>query len=309
MEVIRGIYNIRERHRGCVVTIGNFDGIHLGHQALLAQLKARGKQLGVPTLVIIFEPQPMEFLLKDNNVPRLMRFREKIEGLKEQGIDYVLCLRFNRKLALQTAEDFVQHYLIATIGAPYVLIGDDFRFGYQRRGNLALLQALGRGHFEVASLDTFKIQDERVSSTRIRQLLECGNLELAQVLLGRAFSMKGIIVKGDQRGRLLGFPTANICLYRKLIPLRGVFVVQMLGLNHQAALPGVANVGIRPTIGGQTQPSLEVHLLGFDQEIYGKRVEVRFLTKLRDELKFANLDELKQRILLDVTEAQLFFET
>lgn len=306
MELIRGIYNVKERHRNCVITIGNFDGLHLGHLDLLKCLKNKAKFLQQKTLVIIFEPQPNEYFANDNAPARLMRFREKIEGLKELGIDLVLCLPFNADLAQQSAEDFIKT-LVSKLAPSYFLVGDDFRFGCQRRGDIVLLQQLGKQlQFAADQLPTFIKSNERVSSTRVRELLKLGDLATVHKLLGRSFTLKGRVAKGDQRGRLLGFPTANIHLHRRTVPINGVFTVSMENIANDP-IPGVANIGTRPTISGGTKSLLEVHLLDFDQEIYGKHVTVNFLYKLRDEQKFTNLSALQEQIAQDVIAAREFF--
>jgi riboflavin kinase / FMN adenylyltransferase len=305
MEIIRGFYNLKKRHQECVITIGNFDGLHLGHQALIKKLVEKGQELNLPTLTIIFEPQPNEFF-SHKTTPRLMRFREKIEGLMEQGIDRVLCVHFDEKIALQTADVFVRRILIEKLAVKYVLIGDDFRFGYKRLGDIGLLKNFGeKYHFQTEALETFKLLEKRVSSTRIRKLLEAGNLTKVRILLGRQFSMKGKVIHGDKRGRLLGFPTANIHLHRKETPIKGVFAVEVLGLDHEP-IPGVANIGTRPTITGEQRLLLEVHLLNFTRDIYGQKVEIRFLKKFRDEKKFASLDELKKQIQDDIFQAERY---
>jgi riboflavin kinase / FMN adenylyltransferase len=305
MQVIRGIYNITERHQKCAVTIGNFDGLHLGHQALLAQLKAKAEKLCIPTLVILFEPQPNEFF-SDYKVQRLMRFREKIAALADLGVDFVLCLRFDKQLASQTAEQFIEQVLVAKLATPYVLVGDDFQFGYQRQGNLSLLNKLGARHFVAENMKTLRLADARVSSSRIRDLLGAGELDLAAKLLGKTYSLIGRVMHGDKRGRLLGFPTANIALHRKQLAIGGVFAVEMLIDNGHFL--GVANIGNRPTVDQQDCLLLEVHLLDFDRDIYGQQVTVQFIAKLRDEKKFADLTDLIEQIKLDVAQAKMLFQ-
>ncbi|MBA2654603.1 MAG: bifunctional riboflavin kinase/FAD synthetase [Gammaproteobacteria bacterium] len=308
MEVIRGIHNLTEKHQECVVSIGNFDGLHLGHQALLETLVAKGRELHLPTLVIIFEPQPNEFFSQHENVPRLMRFREKVEAFQAQGIDRVLCIHFEEQTALQVAEVFVRTVLVEKLAVKYVAVGDDFRFGFKRMGDCSLLEALGqRYHFKTQCMETFEMSGSRVSSTRVRQLLKVGDMATVRTLLGRPYSMRGKIAHGDKRGRLLGCPTANIHLHRKVVPVSGVFAVNMLGIDAMP-LPGVANVGMRPTISGETRTLLEVHLLNFDRDIYGKNVEIEFLQKFREEKKFANFEELKEQIQKDIEQAREYHQ-
>lgn len=306
MEFIRGIYNIKPEHQDCVATIGNFDGIHLGHQTLLNKLIHKSKELNWPSLVITFEPQPNEYFATQKNVPRLMRFREKLDAFKDIGIDRVLCVPFKDSIAIQIAEVFVRSVLVEKLAVKYVLVGDDFHFGFKRMGNYQLLQSMGeKYHFKTECLATYQLYGERVSSTRVRHLLERGKMEEVRELLGRPYSMKGKIAHGDKRGRLLGVPTANISLHRKVVPIRGVFAVEMVGLTENP-LPGVANIGNRPTVDGDSRTLLEVHLLDFDQDIYGKTVEIRFLHKFRDEKQFANFEDLKTQIYQDIEAAKKF---
>lgn len=306
MQVIRNLCNINESHRNVVVTIGNFDGLHLGHRELLSTLKHEAVKLGCRTMAIIFEPQPNEFLRPDNQIPRLMTLAEKISGFRKQGIDYLLCLPFNRSISTLSAEEFVVDLLVNRLAIKYILVGDDFRFGYQRTGNFKQLQTFGeRYNFCVGEMPVYEIDGERVSSTKVRQLLNDGDMAGVQKLLGHPFELQGSVVHGDKRGRLLGFPTANIPLRRKKIPLSGVFAVKVLGVAGRA-LFGAANVGVRPTISGKTKALLEVHLFDFAEDIYGAKVRVLFLVKLRDEQKFASLDLLKEQISCDVLQAKAF---
>lgn len=307
MELIRGLCNLRPRHRGCVATIGNFDGVHLGHQVVLGQLAEKAEELGLPSVVITFEPYPQEFFARGATPPRLTRFREKIQALRRYSVDRVLCLRFDRALADMMAEDFIRRVLVEGLGVRYLVVGDDFRFGHRRRGDFALLKTAGvQQGFQVANRHTFAIDGARVSSTRIREALAMGDLSAAEKLLGRPYRMCGRVARGDQRGRQLGFPTANIYLHRKASPVQGVFAVEMFGLDAEP-LAGVANVGIRPTVDG-TRALLEVHLFDFAQDIYGRYVQVDFLHRLRAEQRFASLDALKQQIAMDVRQARDYFE-
>lgn len=306
MELIRGLHNLRPRHRGCVATIGNFDGVHLGHQAVLGQLAEAAGRLNLPTVVISFEPQPQEYFGGDALPPRLSRLREKLLALRRYSVDRTLCLSFNARLALMSAEDFVQTLLVDGLDVRYLVVGDDFHFGHQRRGDFAMLKAAGeRFGFQVVSMHSFQVDGARVSSTRVREALAKGDIGAAEKLLGRTYRMCGRVAQGDQRGRELGFPTANIHLHRQATPVRGVFAVEMFGIEGEP-VSGVANVGIRPTVDG-TRSLLEVHLFDFDGDIYGRYVEVEFLWKLRDEVRFASLDALKQQIALDAEAARQFF--
>lgn len=306
MELIRGIYNIKPAQKRCVVTIGNFDGVHLAHHALLEKLIQVAQDHGLPAVVILFEPQPNEYFSRGKITPRLMRLREKIMALQNHGIDRVLCLRFNSKLANLPAEKFIEEVLVEQLAIQHVIIGDDFHFGYQRHGNFALLKQFAEKYqFAAEQMPTILQHDLRISSSRIRIALEVGDLLTAKQLLGRSFAMSGRVAHGDKRGRMIGFPTANIFLHRKAVPIAGVYVVQMHGLSEQP-IAGVANVGTRPTVDG-TRSLLEVHLFNFQQEIYGAHVEVEFLAKLRDEKRYDSFELLRQQIMKDAEEAKHYF--
>jgi riboflavin kinase/FMN adenylyltransferase len=306
MKFIRGLYNLSPEQKGCVVTIGNFDGMHCGHIELLKKLNAKAEQLQLPATVIIFEPQPNEYFGGAKTPPRLMRLREKLSVLQAQGVQQVLCLRFDKTLAALSAEQFVEQILIAGLQIKHLIIGDDFRFGYQRLGDFELLQRYAMSHnFTVDKIHTFLMQDERVSSSRVRRALEVGDLKIAEYLLGRPFTLSGRVAHGDKRGRIIGFPTANIYLHRKAVPIAGVYVVKMHGITR-AGLPGVANVGTRPTVGG-TRSLLEVHLFDFNRDIYGRHVEVEFIKKLRDEKRYDSFELLKEQIFKDAAQARQFF--
>lgn len=306
MEIIRGLKNLHASHRGNVVTIGNFDGVHLGHQAVMSQLAEKGAVLGVPTAVVTFEPHPQEFFALDEQVPRLTRFREKMHILRRFAVDRVLTIRFDQRFAGMTAEAFIRDVLIGGLGVRELVVGDDFRFGHQRRGDFAMLERAGElGGFGVARTVTFSLDGERVSSTRVRSALAAAELDLAARLLGRVYRMSGRVARGDQRGRQIGFPTANIHLHRSATPLRGVYTVEVFGLEGEPVV-GVANIGTRPTVQG-SRPLLEVHLLDFAGDIYGRYVEVGFLKFLRPEQRFGDLNELKAQIGRDVLAARAFF--
>jgi riboflavin kinase/FMN adenylyltransferase len=308
MEIIRGLHNLRPRHHGCVATIGNFDGVHLGHQAVLGQLAEKADALCLPLVVVTFEPQPQEFFAQGDFPPRLTRFREKVQVLRRYAVDRVLCLRFNTHFALQSPENFIDTLLVNGLGVRYLVIGDDFRFGRDRAGDFAMLKAAGERHgFEVVNMHTFALDGVRVSSTRIRQALAVGDLNEAEKLLGRPYRMSGRVAHGDKRGRSIGFPTANIYLHRKATPVSGVFVVEMFGIAGEP-VAGVANVGTRPTVDG-TRTLLEVHLFDFQGDIYGAHVHVDFLHKLRDERRFESFEALKTQILLDAEQARAYFAT
>lgn len=304
---IRGLHNLRPWHRGCVATIGSFDGVHLGHQAILRQLIDASLQHGLPSVVIVFEPQPHEYFSGDKAPARLMRLREKVQALLAAGVGRVLCLQFNQELRHLSAEAFIEKILIEGLGIKHLVVGDDFRFGCDRRGDFALLQKVGteRG-FSVTDTITLELDGRRVSSTRIRSLLEAGNFVEAERLLGKPYSINGRIAYGQQLGRKLGVPTANVHLRRYRSPLHGVFTVTVKfadGSKYQ----GVANVGVRPTVNGDKKPLLEVHMFDFSRKVYGAMIDVTFHTKLRDEKKFNSLDELQAQLQLDIASAKDFF--
>lgn len=309
MQVIRGLHNLRAEHQGCVATIGNFDGVHLGHQAVFSHLLEKALQFGLPATVITFEPQPQEYFTPEKAPARLTRLREKLQAISKTGIDRVVLLEFNHKLAQMSAEQFVQLLLVDGLGIRYLFVGDDFRFGKNRVGDIELLRSVGRCHlFRVENMNTFVVGDERVSSTRIRELLAVSELEQAAHYLGRPYRICGRVTHGDARGRSIGFPTANINLHRRVSPLNGVYAVLVYGLSEFAA-QGVANIGTRPTVQGDQRYLLEVHLFDFEQQIYGAHVEVEFKVKLRDERRFDSFDQLRQQIELDSQTARKYFLT
>ncbi len=307
MELTRGLYNLRPNHRGCVATIGNFDGVHLGHQAVLGQLAEKSAELGIPAVVVLFEPQPQEFFARGTIPARLSRFREKMQVLRRYSVDRVVCLRFNRSLAAMQAEEFIQKLLVDGLGVRYLVVGDDFRFGHARRGDFAMLQAAGlRQGFQVVNMHTFSVDTIRVSSTRIREALAQEDFATAEKLLGRPYRMSGRVSHGDKRGHDLGFPTANIELHRQVTPLQGIFAVEVFGLE-QEPLAAVASIGTRPTFDG-TRCLLEVHVFDFDRDIYGRYVQVEFLNKLRDEVRFETPAALRRQMEVDATQARDFFK-
>ena len=315
-ELIRGLHNLRPRHRGCVATIGSFDGVHLGHQAIITQLRARAAEYDLPSVVIIFEPQPHEYFSGEKAPARLMRFKEKVLALFEAGVDRVLCLQFNERLRSLSAEAFIQQVLVDGLGIRHLVVGDDFRFGCDRSGDYALLQTVGaEAGFTVEDTATLEIAGERVSSTRIRQALENADFALAEQLLGKPYRITGLVARGRALGRQLGAPTANVRLHRYRSPLVGVYTVTAKRTNGSPMagncmeVAGVANVGFRPTVEGEgAKPLLEVHLFDFSGDLYGKEIAVTFCHKLRDEEKFESLDILKQKIAQDIENAKTWFK-
>lgn len=310
MRLIRGLHNLRPADRGCVATIGNFDGVHLGHRAVFQRLLARGRELGLPATVITFEPQPMEVFAPESAPARLTRLREKLGALRASGIERVMLLEFGPRLAAMSAPEFVQRLLIEGLGVRFLLVGDDFRFGRGRAGDFALLTDMGReaeangAGFAVEDLHTITHGAERISSTRVREALARGDLEQTRHLLGRPYCLEGRVVHGDKRGRSIGFPTANIALHRRVSPVRGVYAVRVKGLGSEP-WPGVANIGTRPTVDG-TSARLEVHLFDFDQSIYGRHLEVELALCLRDEQRFESFEALRAQIQRDAETARAF---
>ena len=306
VELIRGLHNLRPQHRGCVASIGNFDGVHLGHQAIVARLQEHAAATGLPARVVLFEPQPLEFFRPDAVEPRLMRLREKLAALAALGVDGVLCLHFDAQLAAMPREQFVERLLIQGLGVRQLVVGPDFRFGYKRLGDVEYLKAVGSSAgFGVEAMPPLLLDGERVSSTAVRQHLTGGDLAGAARLLGRPYTLHGRVSHGDERGRTIGFPTLNLPLRRKAVSLRGVFAVRVTGLADRP-LPAVANLGVRPTVGG-TQPLLEVHVLDFSGQVYGRQVQVEFVQQLRDERRFDGLEALRAQIDLDVRAARAVF--
>lgn len=307
MELVRNFHNLKSRHRGSVITIGNFDGVHTGHQAVIRQLQQYAREVALPTVVVTFEPQPLEFFAPQAAPARLTSFREKMEWLNEHGIDRVVCLRFQQSLAELPAEDFVEQLLVRGLEASYIVVGDDFRFGKGRVGDFKLLQAMQeKYHFRVLSTDTLMADGGRVSSSRIRGLLTEGRLREVKSMLGRTYSMSGRVIHGDNRGKQLGFPTANIALKRNKSPLLGVFAVRVEGLDGRV-YPGVANLGTRPVFAGK-QVLLEVHLLDFNRDIYGRHLHVNFDHRIRAEQKFSSVEELVAQIDKDIESTRRYYE-
>ncbi|MGF1681091.1 bifunctional riboflavin kinase/FAD synthetase [Photobacterium minamisatsumaniensis] len=305
MELIRGIHNIQSRHRGCVLTIGNFDGVHLGHQAVLRKVIAKAQALGCPATVMSFEPQPQELFAGDHAPARLTRFRDKYSHLKQVGLDRFLCVNFNSHFASLSAQDFIRRLLVEQLGVKFLVVGDDFRFGQGRSGDFALLEAAGKEHgFTVVSTQSFCVSEQRVSSTAIRQALANDQLVLAESMLGRPFSISGRVSHGRKLGRTIGFPTANIPLKRRVSPVSGVYAVEVHGIAS-TPLSGVANVGRRPTVNG-VRRQLEVHLFDFKADLYGVQLDVILQHKLRDEIKFESFDALKAQIERDAQTARVW---
>jgi len=305
MQFIRGQHNANSNAsitQGVVATIGGFDGVHRGHQALLTTLNAKARELNLRSMVISFEPSPREFFSKGAMPSRLQRFRDQYQSLADAKVDVFTCLRFNESLRAMSPAEFVEQVLSNRLNVRWLLVGHDFRFGRGREGDIDHLRALGAKHdFGVEEFAAFMMDKCRVSSTLVRQALLGGDLNRAAQLLGRPYSISGRVVKGNQLGRKLGFPTANVRLQR-IIPLTGVFAVRVTGAGLQLA-PAVASMGTRPTVNG-TEPLLEVYIFNFTGDLYHQQIKVEFVARLRDERWFPSLEALKDQMHLDAEQAR-----
>ena len=295
MQVFR---HINQKYSPSFLTIGNYDGIHLGHQAILKKLISESKSNNILSSVMTFEPHPREFFSPKLAPKRIISLREKLEYFDELKIDHVFIVNFNDEFSRKSYLDFIE-ILKKNIQAKKIIIGNDFRFGKQREGNI---DKLIDNSVDVCVMNKIEYKGERVSSTIIRDSLAAGDLKRAAMLLGRSYSISGKVVHGDKRGREIGFPTANIHMFHNRPPLKGVFAVK---LNN---MYGVANLGVRPTIAGFSKLNLEVHLFNFSKNIYGKHAHVTFLKKIRDEKKFENIDALKKQIQIDIDNVKKFFK-
>ena len=306
MEIVRGLQGLKARHRGAVITIGSFDGIHLGHGALIASTCGLAKQLAQPAMMLTFEPLPREYLAAQDPPARLTDFRERCQVLDRSDLHYVCVLRFDEKLRSLTGEQFVS-LLTERFAASAVVVGQDFRFGRGGAGSITLLRAAAEaGRFALELVPSVCIDDMRVSSSGVRAALAAGEFGKARDLLGRPYSMRGRVVHGEQLGRKLGYPTANIRMRRRKLPFTGIHAVRVRGVdpdNAHTAYAGVSSLGVRPTVGG-TVPLLEAHVFDFEGSLYGRELEVEFVAKIRDEEKFANLDALVQQMHLDAAKAR-----
>lgn len=306
MKLLRGQQKFSYFSDGAVATIGNFDGVHLGHQQLIKTLRQQADMMKLPLVLVLFEPQPREYFNKTNAPARLSTLREKLEALKACGVDFVYCIKFDNEIAQTSAIEFVKKQLFELFNIKYLLVGDDFRFGKNREGDTHLLKSIAAQFAcQTATCTDFKIDQEKVSSTKIRMALLDGNFILAQKLLGRPYSMCGRVTKGDGRGRQWGIPTANLCINRLSLPLSGVYLVKVKVKSKLVF--GVANIGKRPTVDG-TKNILEIHLFDFSESIYGEMLKVVFLYKLRDEEKFASVEALIEQIKQDIRIANVLLE-
>ncbi len=303
MLITRGFEPVRAAGRGCVVAIGKFDGLHLGHQAILARLAESGAALGLPAAVLTFEPHPREYLAPQAAPARLMRLRDKAEALQAAGVSMLHVLRFGAALAAWDGGTFIERVLDRAMRARKIVIGTGFRYGHGRGGDVALLRAQGaRRGFAVDELPPLELDGGRVSSTRVREALAAGRLDQAKSLLGRAYRISGRVIAGERLGRSLGFPTANIRLHRRVSPVAGIFAVRVSGAGH-GRLPGVASIGTRPTVGG-IEWLLEVHLFDFEADLYRRRLAVDLIAKLRDEVHYPSLATMTAQMQRDASEAR-----
>ncbi|GFE84633.1 riboflavin biosynthesis protein [Steroidobacter agaridevorans] len=303
MELIRGLYNLRAGQRGCVLTIGAFDGIHVGHQEMIRVLRERAAQHGLPAALMSFEPTPREFFAKGTPPARLTRFREKFEALERYGVDRFVCLRFNERMRRLGREEFVNEVLVKALGVRHIVVGHDFRFGRDNQGDIACLRSLGAAAgFEVTEVPPFEIDGERVSSSGIREALAVGDMAKAAKLLGRPYRMTGKVIHGEKLGRKLGFPTANLRLHRRATPLAGIFAIRVTGAGLKDA-PGVASLGTRPAVNGK-ELLLEAHVFDFEGDLYRQHVHVDFVAYLRAERWFADMDALIEQMNRDAAQAR-----
>src|SRR5271166_6382253 len=303
MEQVRGLKNIVKAARGCVLTVGNYDGVHLGHRQIITAVKRRAAELGSTATVLVFEPSSKEFIDPDGAPPRLTRWREKCLALASLGVDRLVTLRFDERMRAMTPEAFVDQLIVAGLGARHVVVGDDFRYGSNAGGNIESLRAAGvRQGFGVEQMAPFVLDGVRVSSTAVRELLERADYAGAARLLGRNYCMIGRVAYGQRLGRSLGFPTANLRLMRRKSPMWGVLAVRVHGIAERP-LDGVASLGTRPTVNG-SEPLLEVHVFDFDGDLYGRHIGVEFIAKLRDEVKFDSLDAMVAQMKVDAAQAR-----
>ena len=303
MQLVRGLHNLSQRHRGCVLTVGNYDGVHLGHQHMIGMVKARAAELGARAAVLVFEPSSKEFIDPAGAPPRLTRWREKYLALAAQGLDRMVTLRFDDCMRAMTPQRFVDELLVTGLGVRHVVVGNDFRYGAHARGTIDTLRHAGSDHgFGVEQIEPFLFDGVRVSSTEVRERLARGDFDGAARLLGRPYRMLGQVIHGNKLGRTLGFPTANLRLMRRKSPVYGILAVLVRGVG-EVAMPAVASLGTRPTVNGK-EVLLEVHVFDFAGDLYGREIEVEFVAKLRDEVKFDSLDAMMVQMRIDAADAR-----
>ncbi|GAB5413069.1 MAG: bifunctional riboflavin kinase/FAD synthetase [Congregibacter sp.] len=307
MQLLRGLSSLGPHVSPSVATIGAFDGVHLGHQAVLEQLREQGERWSLPTTVISFEPLPREYLAVEDAPARLQSLRDKLVSLRAMGVDRFVCLRFGDSMKNMSAPEFADRLFFHGLSLRALVVGDDFRFGREREGGFDFIRAYGETHgFETLRTRTISIDGERVSSTRLRAALSDGDFALAERLLGRPFELSGRVAYGKQLGRQIGVPTANISLRRATVPVSGVFSVRVSG-GGLTREPAIANVGTRPTVDAGSRANLEVHILSGDHELYGERLSVSFEQKLRDEKRYDSFELLKAQIYADIEQARGWF--
>lgn len=306
MEIIDRIEKITTPYLNAVITIGNFDGVHLGHRALFQKVIEKAKEIGGRSVVMTFEPHPIRVLKKNGQPPLITLYEQKVELVEKSGIDVLVCIHFTPEFASLTATEFVEDLLMKRIGMKAIVVGEDYTFGKNREGDISLLRSFGEQmQFEVIAVDKIQISDElpgRISSTKIRELVTEGNVDEAQELLGRYYQIRGIVVPGrDRGGELVGYPTANVNLYDELCPKAGIYAVRVEceGEIHN----GVANIGYSPTFGDHAF-TVEVHILNFNKDVYNRKIRVNFIKRIRDEIKFTNISELSAEIGRDIIKAQ-----
>jgi len=306
VEIIRGLQGLKDKHRGAAITVGSFDGIHLGHGGLIASTCGIAKQLAKPAMMLTFEPLPREYLAPQDPPARLTDFRERWRVLERSDLHYLCVLRFDEKLRQLTGQQFVE-LLTERFNASAVVVGQDFRFGRGGAGSITLLrEAAEAGRFELELVPSVCLDDVRVSSSGVRAALATADFRRARDLLGRAYSMCGRVVAGEKLGRRLGYPTANLRMRRRKLPMTGIYAVQVRGVDSahaHDARAGIASLGFRPTVNG-TEPLLEAHVFDYSGSLYGRELEVEFVAKLREEERFANLDELVKQMYIDAAQAR-----
>jgi riboflavin kinase/FMN adenylyltransferase len=309
MKLITDLNDIREPFKNAVITIGNFDGVHIGHQALLHEVIEIADDIDGTSVAMTFEPHPMRILKPNHHPPMITLYEQKVELIERSGIDVIICVPFTRKFASLTAREFIEDLLIRKIGMKAIVVGKDYRFGKNRAGNLELLKTFSREmHFKVLVADWIKMSHnlrDRISSTKVRELVMAGQMEEAQKMLGRQYQIRGVVVTGrDRGGKLLGIPTANINLHDELCPKTGIYAVTVEWQDKQ--LKGVANIGYSPTF-DEHEFTVEVHIFDFDQDIYGQKIRVNFIQRIRDEKKFSGISELIEQIHKDIAAAREIF--
>ncbi|QCI17557.1 bifunctional riboflavin kinase/FAD synthetase [Buchnera aphidicola (Acyrthosiphon lactucae)] len=309
MKIIRGIHNIKEINSDSVITIGNFDGVHLGHQELFFNTYKIGKKYKLSTIIILFEPQPLEFLKKNNAPIRITQFREKVQRIASYNLNYILCIRFNKSFECLSAEDFIINILINKLNVKFIVIGDDFRFGFQKNGNINLLKKLGNKYqFNVIKVSSLYKNNIKISSTNIRKALSENNIELASLLLGRKFSISGKVIHGNAIGRTINYPTANILLNKNFPLINGVYAVKIRYCSNKNAT-GISNIGVKPSFcNTEKNKLLEVYLFNIEIDLYGQDIEVFIYKKIRDEKIFISKKELKNQIFKDIVTVKKYFK-